>query len=481
MHTRSVAITIAGVASLLLPTALLSQTRMPPAPQSFALTHVTVVDVVRGRPLAEMTVVVADRRIASIGPTTSVRIPSGAQTIDATGKFLIPGLWDMHLHSFTDFDTNWMYPLLLAHGVTGVRELGTRVAPERIAQIRREILEGTRLGPRYGSATGTILDGPGSTIRPSVVVETPEQGRQRVKELRAHGLDFVKVYNLLSREVYLAIVDEAKRQNLPVVGHVPFSSSAAEASDLGQISLEHFTDILVSTSRDEVRLREERRSLLAAGGPVGPAGPVETKAAATFDAAKARALFERLSKNRTWVCPTLNLSGTLPIERRREGDERLKYVPAPTQEFWKSGLGRGVMPNAADSQTRRARRLEAVGLMQRSGVRLLAGSDAPNPFVYPGFSLHEELQLLVEAGLTRMEALQTATINPARFLGREKDLGSVDRGKFADLVLLSADPLADIGNTGKIDAVVVNGRLLDRKALDALLAGVEAANKGTAR
>jgi cytosine/adenosine deaminase-related metal-dependent hydrolase len=237
---------------LLSPTLALAQQKQSAQPQTLAFTHVTVIDVAAsdaGRALRpNQTVVVTGDRITAVG--NKVRIPQGAQVIDAAGKYLIPGLWDMHIHSFTDNGWEWLFTLLIANGVTGVRELGNRLPFERINQIRREVLEGKILGPRYGAVTARILDGPGSQILPSTVVETAEQARSLVREYKRQGMDFIKPYNLLSREVYLAILDEAKRQKMPVAGHVPLSLTAAEASDLGQISIElSITRMFLSPAR----------------------------------------------------------------------------------------------------------------------------------------------------------------------------------------------------------------------------------------
>ena len=465
---------------LLLPGLMFAQTTAIPPARPLVFTHVIVIDVTGAPSKSDMTVIVAGNRITAVGRTGKVRIPKNAQVVDASGKFLIPGLWDMHIHSFTDNGWEWLFPLLIANGVTGIRELGTRLPFERINQIRQETLEGKILGPRYGAVTARILDGTGSQVLPQTIVETSEQARNLVREYKQQGMDFIKVYNLLSREVYLAIIDEAKRQKIPVAGHVPFSMTAAGVSDLGQLSIEHFTDIFFSVSRDEDAIREERRQELAKGLTIRPANPLEPRAAATYNEQKAAALAARFRRNGTWWCPTTITSGTVPAERQREGDSRLKYIPTPTQETWRNAVNVSirVMPNADDRKMRHQRKLEIVGLMHRTGVRLLAGTDAPNPYVFPGFSLHEELELLVQAGLTPLEALQTATVNPAKYLGKEKDLGTIEKGKLADLVLLEANPLENISHTQRINAVVVNGRYLPQETLRKLLTEVEAIAKG---
>ncbi|HEY0459564.1 MAG TPA: amidohydrolase family protein [Pyrinomonadaceae bacterium] len=457
----------------LLPTVLIAQANQN---RSVVFKHVTVIDVKNARTKSDMTVIVAGNRITAIGKTGKVRVGRDAEIIDARGKFLIPGLWDMHVHALTDNRYEWVFPMLIAQGVTGIRELGNNLPIEQISLIRREILEGKLLGPRFGAATARILDGAGTTLNVATAVETSEKARAIVRDYKRQGVDFIKPYNLLSREVYLAIADESKRLKIPVEGHVPFSMSAREVSDLGQITIEHNADIFMSCSRDEEKLREELKELVKTL-PVGARQQIETKAARTFDERRANALFKSFVDNDTWMCPTIIVNSVPDSESPFEMDARLKYIPARMQERWRGELKqrRQIVPSADDRKMRQRKRLEIVGLMQRAGVRLIAGSDTPNLYVYPGFSLHDELELLVQAGLTPAEALQTATINAARFFGKETTLGTIEKGKLADLVLLDANPLEDIKNTTRIAAVVANGKYFSKSELEKLLAQAEKA------
>jgi imidazolonepropionase-like amidohydrolase len=290
-------------------------------------------------------------------------------------------------------------------------------------------------------------------------------------------MDFVKAYDRLSRDVYLAIVDEAKRQALPVAGHVPLSMTGAEVSDLGQISIEHVNnDILVSCSRDEAELRKELQERLKSSQQ-GAFAPVMAKAVDKYDEQKAQNFFARLRKNGTWLCPTLALHRPTELvgdESKLLTDSRLKYMPASSRERWRQSQQRSSqVATLAERKLVFDTRLKIVGVMHRTGIRLLAGADAPGPYTVPGFSLHEELETLVQAGLSPIEALRTATLNPAMFFGKEKEWGTVEKGKVADLVLLDANPLEAISNTQKIFAVIVNGKLLQRSDLDNLLRQVE--------
>jgi imidazolonepropionase-like amidohydrolase len=310
-----------------------------------------------------------------------------------------------------------------------------------------------------------------------------------VRRLRYAGHDFIKVHSALSRRAYAGAADEARRLRIPLVGHVPHAVSALEASMAGQRSIEHLSGLALCCSAREQALR---KALLAElrGKPdalsASSGWRFELRAYDSYDRRKARALFAHLADKHTWQVPTLveaRVYGLLD-KAAVTGDARARYLPPLVRRLWrvekKAGrvalTGLGVRFSARDLADRR--RLfrydkKLVGALHRAGVRLLAGTDTPNPYVLPGFSLHDELELLVEAGLTPLVALQTATLNPALFLNRDKELGAVQVGKRADLVLLDADPLRRISNTRKIAAVIVGGKLLDRRALDALLVSLE--------
>jgi imidazolonepropionase-like amidohydrolase len=247
---------LALLLALLSPTMLVAQALSIAQSQPLAFVHVTVIDMTGAPPKSEMTVVVEGKRIVEIGKTGKVKVPTTARIVDATGKFLIPGLWDMHVHTLIGDRPNYFFSLFVANGVTGVRDMGGSLTLKQINQIRREIAAGIILAPRIFTS-GKILDATGGQHPDiSVAVDTPEQGREFVRSFKHQGADFLKVYDLLSRDVYLSIVDEAKRQGIPFAGHVPFAVSAAEASDLGQKSIEHTTGIFISSSRDEERLRK---------------------------------------------------------------------------------------------------------------------------------------------------------------------------------------------------------------------------------
>lgn len=450
---------------LILPALLFAQSKRDHQPASLVLAHVTVIDVTVGVAKPDMTVVITGDRISEVEEADKVVAPQGATVVDAAGKFLIPGLWDMHAHWYIR-DT---FTLFTANGVTGVREM---FGNSDLLRWRQDIAKGSLLGPRMVVAS-PIIDGPQPVWPNSIVARNEDEGRKAVKNVKQWGADFVKVYSLLPRDAYFAIADEAKRQGLSFVGHVPALVSSAEASDAGQKSIEHLTGTMIACSDKEDELRKEivQRPFPAARARA------EAIALETYNDRKAAELFARFVKNETWQCPTLTVlrSNAYLEDESLRRDQRLRFIPPRIKERWSLRIANRNERNFANAKKIFQKELEIVGAMGKAGVRLLAGTDTGNPFCYPGFSLHEELALLVIAGLSPIEALRSATVNPAKFLDLDKTLGTIEQGKIADLALLDANPLEDIRNTQRINAVISNGRLFDRKALDKMLAQAEAA------
>ncbi len=451
------------------------------ASKQLAFTHVTVIDPETGTAKNDQLVVVQGDRIVSVGATTRV----AGQIIDARGKFLIPGLWDMHAHLAVPN----MAPLFIANGVTGVRIMwgNPKFGPgtERMhSKLRDAFDKGDKVGPRLLIASD-IFDGPKPTWPNSTVLTTPEEARKAVAAAKADGADFIKVYSGLSREVYFAIADESKKQGMPFAGHLPDSIRATEASDAGQKSIEHLTGLLRACSSHEDALRdarvEDERKDHSPGEWWALYAAHTREALATYDAARAATLFATFVRNNTWQCPTLSvLANMATLDDPAHGDDpRMKYIAPFMKQMWDPTHDfrtKDRTPEAyAALRAAYAKQAQLVGAMNKAGVPLLAGTDEVNPYVFAGFSLHDELGLLVGAGLTPAEALRAATWNPARFLEQQEKMGTIAPGKVADLVLLDANPLLDIANTKKISAVVSRGRYYDRAALDALLGEVQAA------
>jgi hypothetical protein len=444
------------------------------------ITHVTVIDTETGKELQDRTVIISGDRISEVRDSKGIKPPVGAKVVGGRGKYLIPGLWDMHVHAVVAERLDTMFPIFVANGVLGIRDMGTPMPLADIDHLREQTANGSRLGPRI-IAAGPILDGRPKPSRPNfIVINTPEEGRETVRRLKSGGADFIKVYSNLSRDSFLAIADEANKQNIPFAGHVPFSVSTLEASDAGQKSMEHLWGIYLSCSSREEELRSE---MLKGGVNLSGSDRIRLEldeAAASYDERKAANVFAHLARNGTWLVPTFTavLRDSEIFDVRVTTDPRLKYIPPAVQKQWSAAASAG----AAIKSTSYERKLQIVGAVHRAGVPLLAGTDAGwvQPYVYAGFSLHDELAMLVQAGLTPMESLQAATINPARFLGMEKDLGTIEKGKVANLVLLEADPLTNIHHTTKISEVFLAGKEFDRPALDQMLRSAEAAAKSAA-
>lgn len=441
-------------------------------PSAIIINNITIIDVTGGPPKLHRTVVVRNGKVEEVRYFEAGKgKPPGVQ-VNGTGKYLIPGLWDMHVHMvFGDWfprSKEIALPLFVTNGITGVRDMGGELAV--LQQWRKQISAGTLIGPRIVMA-GPMLDGPEPRFPSSIAIKTPDDGRRAVDDLKQRGVDFIKLQSLIPRDAVLAIADEAQKENIPFEGHVPDAVRASEASNAGQRSFEHLIGIFEAASPLEDEFLK---------GGKGPG-----KFLASYDPGRAAKLFALLAKNQTWQCPTLvwERGGNLIELSDFSKDTRAKYVPADWKDVtWKRFADQVTHEfNTDDLPTRRRfveKELEVVKAMHDAGVPFLAGTDTPpGVYIFPGFSLHEELQRFVAAGFTPMEALQTATLNPAKFLGLEDRLGTIDKGKLADMVLLDANPLDDIRNTQKIAAVIVNGRYLSRAELDKMLGGVEAAAK----
>ena len=398
--------------------------------QTTTIDNVTIIDVTNGRLRTHKTIVIEGNRIARIDDANDAT--RAAATLDGTGMFVIPGLWDMHVHAYFTNDTakfhstsEVMLPLFIANGVTGVRDLGSNL--EATLAARDSVALHQLIGPRM-LVSGPMLDGPTSRYAAAIKVATADEARTAVRTLKERGVDMIKTQSLLSKEAYFALADEAARLGIPFEGHVPNAITGMEAIAAHQRSFEHLLSV-----------RDTATSLIA-----------------------------ELARKQVWQCPTVINSVGTPADLTSD----------PGVPFWLKqsvdGWRRTATARAAESDSathaateRATRRLALIKTMYDLKIPFLAGTDAPAGYdLVPGASLHRELQLFVKAGLTPLQALQTATLNPAIYFGKTADWGTIAVGKTADLVLLTANPLIDIANTRTVAAVVADGRYYSPRELD---------------
>lgn len=453
--------------------------------EKIALVGGTTINPGDGRVIRDAVVLLDRAKIDSLGAGAEIKIPPDARRIDCTGKFLIPGLWDMHVHvAGGTADPKWarasLLPLLLANGVTGIRDMGGDL--DALQSWRKERNAGALVSPRIIAAGPFLADArPGTPD--TISVKTPEDAHHAVQQVRQRGADFVKILSTPSRESYFAIGEEAKAQGLAFVGHVPDSISAIEASNAGQKSIEHifYSNLAFDCSANESSLRRQRAQA-AEKHDQAVAAKIRSAAEASFDPQKANALWQTFIRNKTWIVPTLVAIQTIAHQRElaaQPNDSRLAFVPPALRAKWTpAAIDRDLSPEVENWYREQADYdREIARAMHAAGVLMMAGSDSLDPFNFPGASLHQELKLFVEAGFSPMAALQSATVNPARFLDRDGSdgFGALAPGRLADIVILDANPLDDIANTEKIRAVIIDGRLFDRPALDRLLEQARAA------
>lgn len=448
------AVRVAGlltIASLLIISAE-ARRESPPPPQPVAIEHVSVIAMIEGgTTLRDQTVIIRDGRIVSLnGP-----VPPGAQRIDGRGKFLIPGLMDMHVHipsddyspdyrgdasqpPLIDFDTQDTMTPYVANGVTQIMNMDARSA--NIGQ-RNAIEQGKIIGPHM--ALAALIDGKRQDGRVALM---PADGRQAVRDAKAEGYGFIKLYWRLDVETFKAICDEARKQGMKVLGHIP----DAFQGKLEQAFVPGF---------DMVAHAEEF-----------------SKHSKTFAEADAVRFAELAKRNGTSLTGTLTTMRWISSQVRSLDELKalptLKYVHPAVLTTWIEGnsyveMNSPKMISYFERMVEFHRRL--VRAFKEAGVPVVAGTDALNPGCVPGFALHDELAMLVEAGLTNEEALAAATRVPANWLGVANDRGTIETGKRADLVLLDADPLADIGNTRRISGVMLSGRWFSRATLEEML------------
>jgi imidazolonepropionase-like amidohydrolase len=412
--------------------------------------NVTVIDCADNEAQPEMSVLVSGGRIAAVGPASHVKAPESTQVINGRAKYLVPGFWNMHVHLGNYSDGRAALVKFLAEGITGLRDMGSPL--DDILRLRRETDDGTILGPRMVVA-GPIVQGPLPFRLPVFIsVKDIAAARNTVDMLQRRGVDFIKVQDAIPQDIYEAVATESRADHIPFVGHIPPTVLPEEASNAGQHSVEHlggrFWGVLIGMSSRESELHADEvqmyRDMLAslerkqAPALTNMRSDFTKAVVSSYSSQKAEALISLFRRNDTWQCPTLVALHTL------WADNEAKYTAEDL--IWADRLLK--------------KEAEVLHIMQKAGIGLLAGTDLP-PDSTNG-TLQDELVDMVDAGLTPMQALRAATCNPAKFLDKLDELGSIKTGKVADLVLLNANPLENIRNTGRIAAVISRGRLVPR-------------------
>jgi hypothetical protein len=422
--------------------------------------NVTVIDGTGTPAMPHKTIVVRGERIAEIGAAARVRIPKGARVVEGRGRYAIPGLWDMHVHLW--YPQNQL-PVYVANGVTGVRDMGSDFAVT--TAWRRESESGKRIGPHVVTSGPPVAGKPSDDKKlPVMVAATADDARRTFDKLDDMDVDFVKILSNLPHDAYIALAERARKWRMAFAGHVPSSVTAWEAIDARQGSMEHLFGVFVACSSEEAAIRAAKKPT---------PGVVET-----FNEQKARDLFKRSALYETRQVPTLTLweRMTYADTEHRVHDPRLRFVPRTIRSTWpkpEEELKAAASPEAMVGKPQLELAFRIVRIMQECGVEIMAGTDTGDPYTIPGVSLQRELELLVKAGLTPMDALRSATVIPARYLGWEESLGTLKSGMVADIVLLDANPLVDIRNVSRVSGVSIRGRYLAKPQLAAILDGVK--------
>lgn len=466
---------------------------------SLIVEDVTVVDPETRRVLPDRSVVVDGDRIVEIVASGRAGGYRARRVVKGTGKFLIPGLMDMHVHLFLPEPPEGPLKLLLANGVTGIREMSSdcwAIAGAKqgcvgeYKALQASLRSGETVGPELESLTSTMVMGRSRQALPEgaepfIVPRSGEEARRLVRYLKGRGVDRIKTHDSIPGGVFLELMGEARSLGIEVGGHVPFGAGSLGAAEAGYGSIEHARDLLYDCSRFGPELRRLMDEVAEQkAGAVRPSNLVRMKRTVDeFDPKRCEAFLARLARTGTHYVPT---HVTREMEARAgdpayRSDPAREYVSRARNASWDKDLEETASVPAEEKAALESffrHGLLITRMAHLAGVPVMAGTDASDTMIVPGFSLHRELELLVEAGLSPMDALRSATSLPAKYLGVDRLNGGISAGKEADLVLLGADPLEDVRNTRSIEAVLSNGRLFDRTALDSLLAEAERAASG---
>lgn len=448
---------------------------MPNGPKShnqYVLTGLNIVDTETGSIHMDQSIVIKNEEIAEIFED-GTQTPAADTVINMDEKYVIPGLWDMHIHlrggTKLASSNKKLLPLFPAHGVTTVRDAGGDLTSS-VIEWKQQIEKDTMTGP-FIFTSGPKLDGPNGTWEGSLEVENKADVSIALDSLQSLNADYVKIYDSqLSAQAYMEIVRQAEQRGLKTTGHMPMTVLINDALEAGLDGIEHLYYVMKGASTKEAEI-----ALAVQHGDIGFWTAVQ-QLLNSYDEAKAKAFYQKLKAHKVAVVPTLYIDDVLSYlhEENHSEDDFLKYIPQDIQQTYNRRL------NSAQQRDQQAITFEErlnqhfkkiTKDLHDAGVTILAGSDAGayNSFVYPGQSLHKELQALQAAGLSSLEALQTATIHASKFFSGHNRPGNITKGKAADLLILNQNPLDDISNTTRIHAVIKNGRFLNESELKGIL------------
>ena len=450
---------------------------------AYCIENISIIDSKQG--LEEnMTIIISKDEIIKVEKTGSLNLSKKNNIIDGSGKFLIPGLWDSHVHfAFDEELASSMFNLFMAYGITSVRDTGGEI--NFLKEWKNKSISNPNIYPRVKIA-GPLIDGkfnvyngnsvyfPPLSVRTASVQETENQ----VNELIRNGVDFIKAYEMLTPEQFKVITKVAKENGLKVTGHIPLSMDVITASNVGLNSIEHLRNIeMSSTSNPEELLKirrnalENKENLLGSSLRTSLHKSQRMSSIKNIDSVQLKKVLNVLLKNDTWQIPTLILyrGWAYELYRDLEWKDTFDYLPIEIKNKWNSQINLIQSRDNTERQDFADWGQSMTKLMNKMGINFMAGTDTPIGFQTPGYSLHNELEMLVKSEFTPLQALQAATYNPALYFNMENKLGLIKEGYIADLVILSDNPLDNISNTKKIETVIKNGNLMNRKFLDSLL------------
>jgi hypothetical protein len=450
---------------------------------AYCIENINIIDAKQG--LKEnMTIIISKNEIIKIEKTSNFNLSKKNNIINGSGKFLIPGLWDSHVHfAFEEELASSMFNLFMAYGITSVRDTGgeinflkewkdkSKTNPDLYPRVK---IAGPLIDGKFNVYNGNSVSFPPLSVRTASVKETEVQ----VKELIENGVDFLKAYEMLTPEQFGVITKIAKENGLKVSGHIPLSMDVITASNIGLNSIEHLRNIeMSSTSNMEELLTIRRNALENKKGLLGSSlrtslhKSQRMSSIKNIDSVQLKKVLNVLAKNDTWQIPTLILySGwAYKLYENLEWKNSFEFLPVKIKDKWNSQIDLIDSLNNSERKDFADWGSSMTGLMNKMGIAFMAGTDAPIGFQTPGYSLHNELEMLVESGFTNLEAIESATYNPALYFNMEDRLGLIKEGYIADLIILSKNPLDNISNTKKIETVIKNGNLMNRAFLDSLL------------